>query len=259
MKREHFWITNIAIGFVVFGAAIVGGMVLPINPIPPIFIALVSVSWAAHSIFRFSDLDSMKQPLPVVLRWTCSVEGNCFTWRNRFFVEHPFLFVLSNRGGMLFFIVMVLGCTAGYGLILWEIVFNPFRFRAQPLWIIVPIFLFLLALLIAIWQMILATVRYPVNHTVTVDLDKRLVCCSGIRILWGALETTLPFAEIDGVLHHAMTTKYMIVVGHRLWLTHGKQRWILFNVLSNGDYAAIRGRLDECGEPVLREISQFPN
>ena len=94
-------------------------------------------------------------------------------------------------------------------------------------------------------------------HTVIVNLDKRTVYSEGIRALAGSLETELPFAEIDGVLHHSFTYKF--VTTHRLYVLRGKQRLMLFNLLSDDDYAAIRGRLDECGEPALREISQFPN
>jgi hypothetical protein len=257
VKREHFWIANIVIGFVVFGAAMLAGAVLPINPIPPIFIALVSISWATYSIFRSMDSDSMRQPLPVVLRWTCSVEGNCLTWRNKFFVEHPFLFALANRGSGLFFVIVVLVCTAGCGLMVWNTIFDPFLLRGSNLWVFIFLYLFVFGLLIAIWRMILDAIRHPVNHTVKVNLDKRTVYSKGIRAFAGSLETELPFAEIDGVLHHSFTYKF--VTTHRLYVLRGKRRLMLFNLLSDDDYAAIRGRLDECGEAALREIAQFSN
>jgi hypothetical protein len=59
------------------------------------------------------------------------------------------------------------------------------------------------------------------------------------------------------VLHHSFTYKF--VTTHRLYVLRGKQRLMLFNLLSDDDYAAIRGRLDECGEAALREIAQFSN
>jgi hypothetical protein len=257
VKREHFWIANIVIGFVVFGTAMLAGAVLPINPIPPIFIALVSVSWATYSILRSVDSESMKQPLPVVLRWTCSVEGNCLTWRNKLFVERPFLFALTNRGSVLFFAILVLGCTAGYGLIVWNLVFDRFVFRGSDFWIVIPICLVGFGMLIALWRITLDNLRHSVNHTVKVDLDKRTVYSKGIRAFAGSLETELPFAEINGVLHHSFTYKF--VTTHRLYVLRGEQRLMLFNLLSDDDYAAIRGRLDECDEAALREIAQFSN
>jgi hypothetical protein len=257
VKRQHFWIVSALIGFVVFGAAIVAGISSSVNPVPFILVVLVSVSWATYSIFRFLDSDSMNQPLAVRLNWTYSVEGNCLTWRNKFFVNHPFLFALANRGAGLFFVIVVLVCTAGCGLIFWNVVFGQFGLRADDLWTFVPVCLVAFGMLIALWRIILDAFRHPVIHTVKVDLDKRTVYSKGIRALAGSLETELPFAEINGVLHHSFTYKY--VTTHRLYILRGRRRLMLFNLLSDDDYAAIHGRLDECGEPALREISQFPN
>jgi hypothetical protein len=261
MKKQEFWMISAFIGFMALFTAIRIGISSSnnsmVNPLPLILVVIASVPWITYSIIRFMDSESMNQPLPVILRWTCTVHGNCLTWRNKFFVKHPFLFTLTNRGGGLFFVILVLVCTAGYGLIVWNLVFDRFVFRGNDFWIVIPMCLVAFGMLIALWRITLDALRHPVNHTVIVNLDKRSVYSKGIRALAGSLETELPFAEIDGVLHHSFTYKF--VTTHRLYVLHGRQRLMLFNLLSDGDSAAIRGQLDQCNEPALREIAQFSN
>ncbi len=212
---------------------------------------LVAAAWIVYWLIRFA-VSLGNEPSPIRLKWFYSTENERFTWRNKFFDEHPFLFAVATRSGMPFFAAMVAVSISVTGLVLWKA-----ELRSRDLWIfLIPLVLIHGAVITLLREMVTQAIRYPVNHTVQIDLKKHTVYTKGIGILGGSLETKQRFTEITGISHHTFKSRYGAVLAHRLYLICGEHRLMLFNILSNDDYDAIRRQIDQFCEPSLNEIEQ---